>query len=129
MLLKERNRGKGFALVEVLIALAILSIVLMSVFTGITTTIHVMSGIKNHTKAMLIAKSRMNEFILNRMRGTDISAKNVEEYNGFYESRTTERYEHILLGPVTAKKTTITISWKDKNIERKYSVFYIYPVK
>ena len=69
------KRKKGFALVEVLIALSILSIVLMSVFTGITTTIHVMSGIKNHTKAMLIAKTRMNEFILDRMRGTDIAQK------------------------------------------------------
>ncbi len=123
------KRKKGFALVEVLIALSILSIVLMSVFTGITTTIHVMSGIKNHTKAMLIAKTRMNEFILDRMRGTDIAQKPVEEYEGFYETRTTERYEHMMLGPVSAKKTTITVSWKDNNLDRKYSLFYIYPVK
>jgi hypothetical protein len=36
---------------------------------GISTSINVMTGAKSYTKAMLIARSRLNEFRVARMRG------------------------------------------------------------
>ena len=77
------KRNSGFVLVEILIALAILSIVLLSVISGVTSSVYVISGMKNYTNAMLIARSRMNDFLLKNMRGTDIKDEPVKGYNGF----------------------------------------------
>ena len=118
---------KGFALIEILIAITILSFVLISVYTGVSASINVISGTKNYTKAMIIARSKLNEFIVRRMRGLDISMEQVEEFPGFYYSRSTERYEHAIFGPLNAKRTELIVSWKEKDREKKYKLSYIYP--
>ncbi len=123
------GKNRGFALIEVLIAVSILSIVLLSIFSAVSTTLHVLSGVRNSTRAMFIARSKLNELIIHRMRGTDIDHEEVKAYPGFTWSRETERYEHPLLGPLGAKKTEITIHWDDKGIKRSYSVTYFYPEK
>jgi hypothetical protein len=43
-----------------------------------------MTGARSHTKAMLIARSRLNEFRAARMRGTDLTMEPVKEYEGFW---------------------------------------------
>ena len=88
-----------------------------------------MTGQKNYTKAMLIAKNKMNEFILEKMRSLDVNHEQVEEYEGYTFSRVTERFEHELIGPLPAKKTVITVHWLEGDKERNYSVSYIYPEK
>lgn len=119
----------GFVLVEILIALAILSTVLISVISGVTSSVYVISGMKNYTHAMLIAKSKMNDFILKNMRGTDLKGQNVKEYPGFSFSRETKRFEHPLLGPLPANKTEITVSWKERGRKKNYRISYIYQSK
>jgi type II secretion system protein I len=116
----------GFVLVEILIALAILSTVLISVISGVTSSVYVISGMKNYTQAMIIARSRMNDFILKNTRGTDLRAQQLKEYPGFTYSRVTGPFEHALLGPLPAKKTDIIVSWKERGRKKKYSVSYIY---
>ncbi len=108
-------------------AIAILSIVLLSVFSAVSTSINVLSGSKDHTKAMIIARSMLNEFILKRHRGTDMNKLTLEDYPGYLYSRVSKRFEHDLLGPIPAKITKIIISWNDKGKERNYSITYIYP--
>ncbi len=120
---------KGFALVEILIAITILSIVLLSVYTGVSAGISVITGTKNYTRAMILAKTKMNEFILRRMREPDITLEPIEEYSGFYLTRKTERFEHDILGPIPAKKTDIIISWKENKREKKYMLSYIFSEK
>jgi type II secretion system protein I len=122
------RQSKGFVLVEILIALAILSIVLLSVISGVTSSIYVISGMRNYTKAMLIARSRMNDFLLKNMRGTDLKDEPVKGYDGFEVSRITKRFEHpmIDLGPMTANKTDIIVTWKERGSEREYKISYIY---
>ncbi|MFC1670790.1 prepilin-type N-terminal cleavage/methylation domain-containing protein [Spirochaetota bacterium] len=119
----------GFALIEILIALTILSIALLSVFSGVSASINVISGSKNLTRAMLIANTKLNEFEIDNMRGLDVSNEPVDEYPGFYFSRVTEPYEHSYLEAVNikAKLTKIIVTWKDRNRDRQYSVSYIYP--
>ena len=116
----------GFVLVEILIALSILSTVLISVISGVTSSVYVISGMKNYTQAMLIARSRMNDFILKNMRGTDLRAQQVKEYPAFTYSRITERFEHPLLGPLPANRTDIIVSWKERGTKKKYKISYIY---
>ncbi len=120
------KQRKGFALVEILIAITILSMLLLSIYTSVSASIGVISGTKNYTRAMIIAKSKMNEFILLRMRGSDISRESVKEYEDFTFSRETTRYENELLGPIPAQKTDITVFWKENGREKKYSLSYIY---
>ncbi len=122
----DRRRETGFVLVEILIALAILSTVLISVISGVTSSVYVISGMKNYTHAMLIAKSKMNDFMLKNMRGTDLKGQQVKDYPGFSFSRVTERFEHPLLGPLPANKTDIIVSWKERGRKKKYKISFIY---
>ena len=127
LLYKKYFFKKGFALIEILIALTILSIILLSVFSGISASINVMSGSKNFSKAMIIAKSKLNEFLLDKMRGTDLTDELIEEYPNFQYSRTTERFEHDLFGPLSAQRTTLTVSWEENGQRKEYSLTYIFP--
>jgi type II secretion system protein I len=118
--------GTGFVLVEILIALAILSTILISVISGVTSSVYVISGMKNYTSAMLIAKSKMNDYILKNMRGTDIRGQKIKEYPGYSYSRVTKRFEHPLLGPLPANKTDIIVTWKERGRKKDYKISYIY---
>ena len=120
-------KDNGFALIEVLIAAAVLSVILLSIYSGISTSINVILRAQNHTTATLLAKSKMNEFILDRFRGMDINEQPVEGFENFYFSRETVRYENPLVGPLPANQTTITISWRINNREKNYELVYIYP--
>jgi type II secretion system protein I len=117
---------KGFALVEILVAITILSMLLLSIYTSVSASIGVISGTKNYSRAMIIAKSKMNEYILLNMRGMDISKESIDGEKGFAYSRETKRYENEFLGPLAAKKTEITVFWKESGREKKYTLSYIY---
>jgi type II secretion system protein I len=124
--MKSKN---GFALIEILIAITILSISLIGITSAVSGGIIAISRNKNLTKAMIIAKSKLNEFELNNMRGPDINNEQVKEYTGFTFSRTVKRFEHELFGPLDAKRIEITIKWQEKERDRVYSLSYIYPSK
>ena len=120
------KRNNAFVLVEILIALAILSTILISVISGVTSSVYVIAGMKNYTSAMLIAKSKMNDYILKNMRGTDIKGQKVKDYPGFSYSRVTKRFEHPLLGPLPANRTDIIVTWKERGRKKDYKISYIY---
>jgi type II secretion system protein I len=125
------KQTKGFALIEVLIALTVLSIVIVSLYSGVSTGILAIGQNRNLTRAILIAKSKLHEFKLANMRGTDLKSEPIEEYSGFFLTREVTRYENEILatflGPFSAKQVVITIEWKDRNRDKKYSLYYIYP--
>jgi len=122
----KRHNG-GFAIIEMLIAAAILSTVLISLISGVSAGILAIQGGKGLTRAMLIAKSRMNDFIALDMRGSDIDGEQVAGYDGYTFSRTVSRYESEIFGPLTVRRVEITVRWKEQQRERKYSLSYIYP--
>ena len=124
---KGTGRKQGFALVEILIAVAVLSMVLLSVISGVSSCIYVISGMKSYTQAVLIARTKMNEYILHDLRGTDISREEIQEQQGFSYTRLTRRLEHPWFqGPVPINITDIIVNWKDKGKEREYKISYIY---
>jgi prepilin-type N-terminal cleavage/methylation domain-containing protein len=114
---------KGFALIEVLVAASIASIVVLSVYSGVITG--AMSVQKNAklTRAIIIAKNKLAEYRMNEMRGTDLLSEQVKEYPDFRFTRVTERYENSLFSALPAKKTTITVEWDGKN---SYSLYTVY---
>ncbi len=127
--LKNMKKYSGFAIIEILIAVAILSITLLSIISGISAGISAIAGNKNLTRAMIVAKNRLNEFQLLKMRGPDIDGEPVAEYPGFFFTRYIKRYDNEIFGPIPAKKVEIIIKWKEREIDKKYSISYVYPEK
>jgi prepilin-type N-terminal cleavage/methylation domain-containing protein len=117
---------KGFALIEVLIAVTITSIVVVSIYRGVMGGSLAIAQNSRLTKAILVAKTKMSEYRLAGMRGTDLSREDAEGYEGFKFSRVTERYENPLFGALPAKKTVITVHWTEEGHERKYSIFTVF---
>lgn len=122
-------RNKGFAIIEVLIAITVLAISLSAIISGVSAGIMAISGNKNLTIAMLIAKTKLNEYQLENMKGLDISDEQVEEYPGFTFSREVKRFEHELFGPLDANRAVLTVRWQERGRDRDYSIVYIYPMK
>jgi len=125
-MLKTSKKSKGFALIEILVSITILSIALLGIMTGVSSGVVAIAANQNLTRAMLAGKSKLNEFILEDMRGPDIKKELIKEYPGLSYSRNITRYEHQMFGPVDAKKVDITVYWKDRNNEKSYTISYIY---
>jgi prepilin-type N-terminal cleavage/methylation domain-containing protein len=123
------QRNGGFVLIEVLIAVTILSVVLLSVYSGISSGINIIGNSKNYTRAMIIAKSLMNEFRSDSMKGVDMKDAPVAGYQDFNYDRVSERYENPMLGPLPINKTEIKVKWKYKGVENHYELTMIYQVK
>jgi prepilin-type N-terminal cleavage/methylation domain-containing protein len=125
----QRDHQSGFVLIEVLIAVTILAVVLLSVYSGISSGINIIGNSKNYTRAMIIAKSLMNEFRSERMKGVDMKNEPVENFSDFSYDRVSERYENPMLGPLPVNKTAIRVKWRYKGIENSYEITMVYQVK
>lgn len=123
------KQKKGFALIEVLIAVTILSVVLLSVYSGISSGINIIDNSRNTTEAVVIAKSLMNEFRINKMRGTDLHDLDIESKPGFRYDRITRRYESPFLGPLLAQQTDIIVKWDYKGRENEFILSMVYQLK
>lgn len=123
------QRSKGFVLIEVLIAVTILAVVLLSVYSGISSGINVINNSRNYTDAVVTAKSLMNDFRLNKMRGPDLHDIPIEEKSGFRYDRITQRYESLFLGPLIAQKTDIIVKWNYRGIENNFTLSMVYQLK
>ncbi len=130
LILKQCGRTapfNGFALIEVLIAVTILSIIIVSLYSGVSTGALAIAQNKNMTRAIMIARSQLNDFKNNSMNGPDITAKVLPEYPGFTFDRNIQKYENELLPPlIQAEEVIITVHWKYNNRDRTYSLNYIY---
>jgi type II secretory pathway pseudopilin PulG len=126
IIMKIKN-SHGFAIIEILIAITILSIVMLGIISGVSAGIVAITGNKNSTKAMIIAKNKLNEFLLLKKRGTDIQEETVKEYPGYSYSRKITRYEHPMFGPLDAKRVEILVLWEERGKKKNYSISYIYP--
>ncbi|MCU0845532.1 MAG: type II secretion system GspH family protein [Spirochaetes bacterium] len=123
----NNGRGGGFALVEILLAIAILSIAMLGIISGVSSGIAAIGGNRNMTRAMLIAKSRLSLYHVYRMREPDVQEEPVKEYPGFAYSRKTTKFEHELFGPVSARRVEITVHWLERGRRKNYTLSYVYP--
>ena len=121
------NKKKhGFALIEVLIALAILSTITLSVYSAISSSKNRIKSAKNYSTAMIIAKTKLNELKMTRMRTPDFSEEPVAGHDSFLCSKTTSKFDHPLLGTLDTMRTEIIVQWKENGKEQKYEVSFIY---
>ncbi len=126
---KNKKKNYGFVLIEVLIAVTILSVILLSVYSGISSGMNIIGNSRNYTRAMIIAKSLMNEFRSEHMKGVDMKNAPVKNYPDFNYDRISERYDNPMLGPLIVNKTSIIIKWKYKGVENNYKLNMVYQVK
>jgi type II secretory pathway pseudopilin PulG len=124
--MKTPGKSAGFAIVEILVAITILSVALLAIASGVSSGILAISGNKNMSRAMIIAKSRLNEFLLYNTRGTDIQTEPVREYPGFFFTRKISRYEHEVFGPVNARRAEFTVSWDERGSRKSFSLSYLF---
>ncbi|PKL15447.1 MAG: hypothetical protein CVV49_21235 [Spirochaetae bacterium HGW-Spirochaetae-5] len=125
----NNNKQSGFVLIEVLIAVTILAVVLLSVYSGISSGMNIIGNSKNYTRGMIIARSLMNEFRSEGMRGVDMKDEPVKNFPDFSYDRVSERYENPMLGPLPVNKTAIRVKWQYKGIENSYVLTMVYQVK
>ncbi len=124
-----KNNQSGFVLIEVLIAVTILAVVLLSVYSGISSGMNIIGNSKNYTRGMIIARSLMNEFRSDGMKGVDMKDEPVKNFPDFSYDRVSERYENPMLGPLPVNKTAIRVKWRYKGIENSYELTMVYQVK
>jgi hypothetical protein len=97
------------------------------------TSLNFISDSKNHTKAIIIAKSLMNDFRNNNMRDADISDSPIDNYPDFTYDRETIRYEDSfitpMIEPLIINKATIRVKWKYKDKDRVSELSMIYQAK
>ncbi|HOP62698.1 MAG TPA: prepilin-type N-terminal cleavage/methylation domain-containing protein [Spirochaetota bacterium] len=125
----HKSSSQGFVLIEVLIAVTILSVVLLSVYSGISSGINIIGNSKNYTVAMLAGKTILNEFRNDNMRGPDLKDTPVPGNPDFKYDRVSNRYENPLFGPLPVIKTEITVKWKYKGLDNNYTLQYIYQAR
>lgn len=119
--------SEGFALIEVLIAVTILSIIIVALYSGVSTGALAIAQNRNMTRAILIARSQLNDYKKDSLKGPDINDKTLEDYPGFTFDRNIEKYENDMLPTlIQAEQVTITVKWKYNNRDRTYSLNYIY---
>lgn len=122
------RRRNGFALLEILIALVVLSTILLRVYSSVATGIGALSRVKNNTIAMLIARGELNDFLLRNMRSSDMKDEPVSEFPNFYLSRETTRLD-LGLGPFEVQLTRIVVRWKDRGREQQYRLNFFHEAK
>lgn len=128
MAAKQHFRN-GFTLIEILVALSILSIVLLSLFSSVSSCIYAIKGNAAYTRGLLIARNSMNELLSKNMRAPDMDREPAG--NGEFKiSRVTKRFEHPLLPSlVNANITTVTVFWQEGSKETSCSLSYVFPEK
>ena len=127
------HNNLGMALIELVISITILSIALLGIHARLTTSMNIIGDSKNQTKALMIAKSLMNEFRDNNMREADISDSSIDKYPDFTYDRTTIRYEDEfitpMINPMIINKVTIKVKWEYKGKEQSSELSMIYQAK
>ena len=122
---------RGFALIEVLVALTVLSIVIIPVLSSVSAAVNSIHTSKAYTKAIIIAKQYMNEFISSGMR-SEIGPKDeaVKEYEGYKVDMNVEKFEHPLIpNVISAKKAVIDVKWVQGKRKNKFQLIYIYALQ
>ena len=127
------KRSQGMALIEVTVAVALFSTVILSIYSPFIAGINFISDSKNHTKAIILAKSLMNDFRNNNMRDADISDAPIDNYPGFTYDRETMRFDDgfitPMIEPLVINKATIKVKWKYNDKERSSELTMIYQAK
>ena len=121
-------RNRAYALLEILIAIAVLSTALLPVYSSVSRRLEALSRTESSLKAALYCRNLISEFRLEPFK-TDVSGKEIKNDSRFTYSIEIKRYENPLLGPFAASKVTATVFWNENGNAKSMKLSYIYPDK
>ena len=101
---------RGFTLLEVMVALAIMAGVLLTVITSFSHHLSVVSRDRDETVAILLARAKLEELEMLPTMPEKKSDKFTPDFPNMDWQLTTEPF--VLLPSI--KKWTLTVSWDDK---------------
>ena len=110
------NRASGFTLLEVMVALAVMSIVLVSVYRMHSQSLTMNTAARFYTQAPLLAQSKMAAFETLSARGfPEDSGDFGEQFPGYSWKASEKDVTSELLGTVAEdlKQIDITVSYND----------------
>ncbi len=113
----ERQRQCGFTLIEVLVSLAVLSIVVVPLMGLFTVSLRTVDGGRAQVTAAFHAQAQIDAFISARARGGALPPETGTLDGGRYSfTRTTAPHSSGLM------KVEIIITWLDRGINRSLRV-------
>ena len=124
------GKNKGFTLIEIMVSVSILSIGLIVILQGFTSSLNVLRVCQNNLEASLFAEEKMAELEINIKQDKEVFLKGL---TGIIQENNLEFQWSISLTPETEyedlNKVLTTISWKEgkrKGIN-SLSTFFIIP--
>ena len=121
-------QNEAYALLEILIAIALLSTAVLPVYVSVSQQFSAISKTSDSMKASIYCRNIMNEFRIEPSK-VDLKDKEIKDNPKFKYSIEIKRFEHVLLGPLEAKTVKVTVSWNENGAEKTKSLSYIYPDK
>ncbi|MBU1044170.1 MAG: prepilin-type N-terminal cleavage/methylation domain-containing protein [Candidatus Omnitrophica bacterium] len=113
--MKKRNK-KGFTLLEVMLALSIISISLVVIINSFSQAIAVKSAVSNYTKAMFLSQKKLFEININNLSTVEKQGKFIQPFEQFNWQINSDSTNFSELA-----KVDLTIEWnqqgKSKNIQ------------
>jgi len=127
-MMRRAPQQKGFTLLEVMIALAIISIALISLLSLATSSINVNARLQKITQATLLAQEKMTDVEANIRNSSTESSDEEGEFNEpFVEFRWRTAFEDTPFPPL--RMVTVIVAWGEEahNEAVQISSFFIPP--
>jgi general secretion pathway protein I len=117
-----KNAGRGFTLLEVLIALVLLSISLVAIFELFSANSRGLSKSDDYSNAVIMAESRMREILDDdnlSERAWDVTTEDGYRMTAVVSGTVSNRTENL---QVKLLEINLTVSWTKDSKERTFSL-------
>ena len=117
------DRAQGFTLLEVLVALSILTVVLLSLYQAFTSSVFLLASTKNLWAAMVYSHNELNRW--ERSVSAPVSMAQGEfdtdhELAGANWTREISDVFPFPMGPLKIRKVAYRIQWQEGNNDSSY---------
>jgi general secretion pathway protein I len=117
-----KNAGRGFTLLEVLVALVLLSISLVAIFELFSANSRGLSKSDDYSNAVIMAESRMREILDDdnlSERAWDVTTEDGYRMTAVVSGTVSNRTENL---QVKLLEINLTVSWTKDSKERTFSL-------
>jgi general secretion pathway protein I len=120
--------AKGFTLIEVLVALVILSLSLAIIFAGFSTSLRSKRVAEDHQQATLLAESKLNSVGVERPLQEGVTVGRFDDRFRWkvevapYHEEEMDQTQDLEKLPLVPLVVTVTVSWGDPGDERSVSL-------